>query len=147
MQLSTRSRYAVRAMIELALNIDNRPLQLREIARRQEISEKYLEQIFHTLRTANLVGSQKGSRGGYFLARPPAEITVYDVVDTMEGSVSPVSCIDSQDDCKKGNACSTHDVWVSLKNLVAAELKGINLADLARRQEELTPPLNQTGAP
>jgi Rrf2 family protein len=92
MQLSTRARYATRAMIELTFHYGKGPLQLREIAKKQGISEKYLEQVLTFLRKEGFILTQKGNRGGYLLAMPPGEITLYDVIRSVEGSLlqSPV---------------------------------------------------------
>ncbi len=135
MQISTKSRYAVRAMIELALHYEKGPLQLKEIARRQDLSEKYLEQIMHPLRTKGLVYSQKGSQGGYCLARPPRDINMLHIVSTMEGSITPVACVDKPQLCDRVPVCSTRDVWSRLKETIAQELDSHTLEDLAREQE------------
>ena len=136
MQVSTKSRYAIRAMIELALHYEEGPLQLREIARRQALSEKYLEQIMHPLRTKGLVYSQKGSRGGYFLARPPAEITVYDIVTTMEGTITPVPCVDNPQVCDRLDICVTRTVWCRLNDAVTSELSSQTLLQRAQEEKE-----------
>lgn len=134
MQLSTKVRYAVRAMIELALNYERGSLQLKEIARRQEISEKYLEQIMRQLRTHGYVNSKKGSYGGYFLARPPGEITVYDLVQAMEGPLALITCIDDPQLCSRANLCAAHDFWSRFNDKIARELSTTTLEDLAREQ-------------
>jgi Rrf2 family protein len=134
-QISTKSRYAVRALIELALHYEKGPLQLKEIARRQDLSEKYLEQIMHPLRTKGLVYSQKGSQGGYCLARPPKDITMLHIVSTMEGSITPVACVDKPQLCDRLEVCSTRDVWSRLKETIAQELDSHTLEDLALEQE------------
>ena len=131
MQISTKSRYAVRAMIELALHYEQGPLQLKEIARRQNLSEKYLEQIMHPLRTKGLIYSQKGSQGGYCLANPPGDIDVYDIVTTMEGSISPVACVDNPQVCDRLEICATRQVWIRLKECIIGELQSHTLAKLA----------------
>lgn len=134
MQLSTKARYATRAMLELALNYGKGPLQLKEIARRQDISDKYLEQVMFPLRTKGYVFTQKGSRGGYSLSRPPEEITVYDVVQTVEGSLAPVACVDGNTSCRRESICVTRDLWNRLKDKIVQELQSISLAELAREQ-------------
>jgi Rrf2 family protein len=135
MQISTKSRYAVRAMIELALHYEQGPLQLKEIARRQDLSEKYLEQIMHPLRTKGLVYSKKGSQGGYCLARPPKDTTMLHIVSTMEGSITPVACVDKPQLCDRLAICSSRDVWSRLKEAIAEELDSHTLEDLALEQE------------
>jgi Rrf2 family protein len=135
MQLSTKARYATRAMLELAINYGEGTLQLKEIARRQDISEKYLEQVLFPLRAKGYIYTQKGSRGGYSLSMGPEEITLYDIVQTVEGSLAPVACVDNAGVCDRVDICVTRDVWSRLKNIVIQELKSINLADLVVEQE------------
>ncbi|MEW5784735.1 MAG: Rrf2 family transcriptional regulator [Bacillota bacterium] len=137
MQLSTKARYALRAMLELASHYGKGSLQLKEIARRQEISEKYLEQIMYPLRVKGFVYTQKGSQGGFFLAKPPEEITVYDIADTMEDSLCPVACVNKTGDCKRLHHCALHDVWANLNNTIVSELKSLKLSDLAKKHEKL----------
>lgn len=135
MQLSTKSRYATRAMIELALNYGNGHIQLKEIARRQNISDKYLEQVLFPLRTKGFVYTQKGNRGGYSLAKPPEQITLYDIINNVEGSLAPTTCVDYEDTCDRVNVCVTRDVWAKLKNRLTEELNAITLAELAEEQK------------
>lgn len=137
MNLSTKARYATRAMIELALHYGQGPVQLKEIARRQDISDKYLDQVMHPLRTSGYVYTQKGSQGGYTLARTPDKITIYDIVQNVEGSLAPVVCVDNPNVCKRINLCVTRDVWSKLKKAVITELKSMTLADLAAQQKKL----------
>jgi len=134
MLISTKSRYAVRAMIELALHYEQGPLRLKEIALRQDLSEKYLEQIMHPLRTKGLVYSQKGNQGGYCLARLPTDINVYDIVTTMEGSITPVACVDNPQLCGRLDICATRPVWIRLKERIIEELSAHTLAELAERE-------------
>ncbi len=136
MQLSTRARYATRAMIELTLHYGKGPLQLKEIAKKQGISEKYLEQVLTFLRKEGFILTQKGNRGGYLLAMPPGEITLYDVIRSVEGSLAPVACVDSTAVCEKTEQCVTRDVWSRLKDKIVEELSATTLADLAQKQED-----------
>lgn len=140
MQISTKSRYAVRAMIELALNYKQGPLSLKEIARRQALSEKYLEQIAHPLRAKGLIFSQKGNRGGYSLSKPPSEITVYDIVTIMEGSITPVACVDNPQSCDRFKQCAVNLVWSRLKDRISEELRAHTLAELAAEEAILRKP-------
>lgn len=137
MQISTKSRYAVRVMIELALNYRQGPLSLKEIARRQTLSEKYLEQIAHPLRAKGLIYSQKGNRGGYSLAKPPSEVTVYDIVTIMEGAISPVACVDNPQACDRSSICAVSLVWSRLKDRIIEELRAHTLAELAEEEAKL----------
>ncbi|HSW35475.1 MAG TPA: Rrf2 family transcriptional regulator [Candidatus Limnocylindrales bacterium] len=134
MQLSTKARYAARAMIELALCYGQGPVKLKDIARRQDISIKYLEQVMCPLRVKGYVHTQKGSQGGYYLAKPPDEVSLYDIVHSVEGSLSPVSCLDSPDDCNRVNICVTRKAWSRLKDVIIDELKSTSLAILAEEQ-------------
>lgn len=136
MQLSTKVRYAARAMIELALTYKTQPVQLNDIACEQDISVKYLEQIMAPLRARGYVRTQKGSKGGYHLALKPEEITLYDIVESIEGSLAPVSCVDD-DSCKRTNLCVTRTVWKRMKDLMIEELQSHTLADLVAEQERL----------
>ncbi len=136
MQLSTKARYAVRAMIELANDYGKGPLQLKEIAKRQGISNKYLEQVMAPLRTRGIVYTQKGSRGGYFLAKPPEEVSLFEIIHGVEGSLAPVPCVDNANLCARADVCATRDLWGRLKQLVSRELESISLADLTVEQEK-----------
>ncbi len=137
MQLSTKVRYAARAMIELALNYTVEPIQLNDIACKQDISVKYLEQIMAPLRARGLVRTQKGSRGGYHLAVKPEEVTLYDIVESIEGSMAPVACVDNDNYCDRANLCVTRSVWARVKDAVKKELQAKSLAELAKEQEKL----------
>ena len=136
MQMSTRVRYAVRAMIELALNYETEPIQLKDIASKQDISVKYLEQIMAPLRVRGYVRTQKGSRGGYHLAVKPEDITIYDIVESIEGSLAPVSCVDDNS-CERIDRCVARSVWKRVKDVLVEELQSHNLAKLALEQEKL----------
>ena len=146
MQLSTRARYATRAMIELTLFYGKGPLQLKEIAKKQGISDKYLEQVLTFLRKEGFILTQKGNRGGYLLAKPPGEITLYDVIRSVEGSLAPVACVDNTAVCEKTDGCVTRDVWSRLKQKIVEELSGTTLDDLAREQEKKDAQDNNTSS-
>lgn len=137
MQLSTKVRYAARAMIELAQKYNNKPIQLNDVACSQEISVKYLEQVMAPLRARGFVRTQKGSRGGYHLAVKPEEITLYDIVESIEGSLAPVSCVDNDQACERIDRCVTRSVWTGVRDAVTKELQSKTLADLAAEQVKL----------
>ncbi len=137
MQLSTKVRYASRAMIELALSYKKDPIQLNDIACKQDISVKYLEQIMAPLRARGFVRTQKGSRGGYHLAVKPDEITLYDIVESVEGSLAPTVCVDDETSCERTNLCVTRSVWTRVKEAMKRELQAETLAELAGRQKEI----------
>ena len=137
MQLSTKVRYAARAMIEIAQNYKDEPIQLNDIACKQEISVKYLEQIMSPLRARGYVRTQKGSRGGYHLAVKPEDITLYDIVVSIEGTLALVSCVDDEASCGRSKNCVTKDVWSRVKDAMQKELQAKTLADLVSEQEIL----------
>ncbi len=136
MQLSTKARYATRAMIELALEFGTNPLQLKEIARRQDISEKYLEQVLLPLRTRGFIYTLKGSKGGYCLAVTPQDVTLYDIIQTVEGSIAPVHCVENKEICARIDKCAMRNYWSRLKDKITEELQKTTLADLAQEQKE-----------
>ena len=136
MRVSTRGRYGLRALVDLAIHATAGPVALREIAERQGVSESYLEQVFASLRKAGLVTALRGPQGGYELGRPAAEITAGDVLRVLEGPISPVHCVDQgarDSRCKRGSFCATRGFWEDLRDQVNAFLDGTSLADLANR--------------
>lgn len=137
MQLSTKVRYAARAMVEIARNYKDEPLQLNDIACKQEISVKYLEQIMSPLRARGYVRTQKGSRGGYHLAVKPEDITLYDIVVSVDGTIAPVSCVDNEASCYRSKNCVTKNVWSRMRDAMQKELQAKTLADLISEQEDL----------
>lgn len=137
LHLSTKARYATRALIELAMHNDNGPLKLRIIAEKQGISLKYLEQVMFPLNTNGITKTKKGHNGGYLLARDPKTINLYQIISTVEGPPSPTACVDNPDVCEKHEHCVTRDIWCHLKDVIAKELQDISLADLAYRKEQM----------
>jgi Rrf2 family protein len=137
MRMTTRGRYGVRLMVALALNYGNGTSLLREVARREGISEKYLGQIILPLKGAGLVVSQRGSRGGYALARPPETITVKDVVEAIEGRIAAVLCADDPQACARATSCAATRVWRKLSEDIERSLSSFSLAALARQAREL----------
>lgn len=137
MRLSTRGRYGARFMLDLAIHYGDGPVLLRELCERQEISVKYLEQLIPLLRTAGLVKSTRGPRGGYHLALPPSKITLYDVVSTLEGATSLTECVEDPASCHRAEACAAHEIWNDVSRKVVEILRGTTLAEMARRQREL----------
>ena len=131
MKLSTRTRYAVRAMIELAQHDAKRPLQLKIIAQRQEISIKYLEQLMAVLKAAGLVSSVRGSRGGYVLARAPNQITLSDILHCVEGPVATVDCVEDSNRCARAADCAARGVWTEVERAIENVLQSITLQDVA----------------
>lgn len=136
MKITTRSRYATRMMMELALYYRQGPIQLGEIAKRQKLSVKYLEQLIIPLKRAGLIRSHRGARGGYRLGRPPEEITVWDVVSTLEREDEVTPCVAYPDVCEFSEICPTREVWDRLTEVIKETLSQVTLADLAQKYQE-----------
>jgi Rrf2 family protein len=134
MQLSTKARYAARAMVELALKHGQGPVKLKSIAEKQDISLKYLEQVMTPLRISGYVKTQKGSQGGYILAKSPELINLFEVVSCVEGSLSLVDCLDDPALCERIDLCATREAWARVKEAIYRELSNITLAELAEKQ-------------
>ena len=130
MKLSTRSRYGLRMMYELALHYGSEPVILKNISVNQDISEKYLSQLIIPLKGAKLVYSSRGSHGGYVLSKAPSEITVREILEVLEGGISPVDCSGDSGICSRSNECPTRDVWCRLENAITGLLESITLADM-----------------
>lgn len=140
MRLSTHGRYGVRLMLSLAMNYGQGPLPLKEIAKEQDISEHYLEQLIAPLRRAGIVISVRGARGGYELAKPPEEITVGDIVRVLEGPIVPVPCVEEglEEPCEKADKCVARLVWERLRDSITSVLDSITLADMCKKAKEMT---------
>jgi Rrf2 family protein len=136
MRLSTRGRYGTRFMLDLALHYGEGPVLLRDLAARQEISVKYLDQIVVGLRKAGLITTKRGVNGGFRLAKPPEEISVLEVVEAVEGPMSLVECVVHPQGCPRFDKCVTVEVWEKAASTIREALKEISLADLVRRQRE-----------
>lgn len=135
MRMSTRGRYGARVMLELALRHKDGAISIKDIAESQEISAKYLVQIITSLKAAGLVTSIRGSGGGYVLSRPPAKITLGEVIRTLEGSIAPVHCVNDGTSCPRTDLCVTHDVWVQMKDAMDNILNSLDLEKMAKRQK------------
>lgn len=136
MKLSTRGRYGVRAMLELAMQSGTGPVPLRDLASRQEISAKYLEQLLIPLKAAGLVKSIRGARGGYLLAHESTAISLYDIVRALEGPLSPVECLEDPTFCERVGGCTVHLVWGEMGKILVDFLTQMTLADLVERQRQ-----------
>lgn len=134
MRLTTKGRYAVTAMLDLALHEGKGPISLADISERQGISLSYLEQLFAKLRRNELVGSVRGPGGGYQLKRSQREINVAEVIDAVNESVDATGC-NKRGDCQSGEVCLTHHLWCDLSDQIHTFLNGITLADLVERQD------------
>ena len=136
MKLNTKMRYGTRAMLELALHHQEGAVSLSEIAASQEISEKYLELLFALLRSAGSVRSQRGSKGGYVLARPPEQITLREIFDILESPEPYVPCTLDHSACHRRADCVTREVWAQMFAASMNVLESITLADLVARSNE-----------
>ena len=135
MKISTKGRYALRMMLEFALHPDE-CTKISQVARRQEISDKYLEQIVTILTRAGYVKSMRGAQGGYKLTRDPSEYTVGMILRLTEGSLAPVSCLDDEvNQCKRAETCVTLSVWKQLNQAINQVVDSVTLADLVKEQQ------------
>lgn len=131
MKVSTRGRYAIRVMIDLAEHYQGDYIPLIDIAKRQEISEKYLEAIVALLVKAGLLTALRGKRGGYKLTRTPDQYTLKDILEITEGAFAPVSCLEGEvNDCNRASQCKTLKVWTDFQKLVNEYFAGITLESL-----------------
>ena len=138
MKISTRGRYALRLMMDIAMNGQNEPVRIKDIARRQEISEKYLEQIVSVLNKAGFVKSSRGPQGGYRLMRAPQEYTAGSILCLIEGSLAPVACMDMEEhDCPRHERCATLFLWQKLHEAMKDVIENVSLSDLSEMQREL----------
>lgn len=137
MKISTRGRYALRLMLDLAMAPPEEFITIKSIAERQEISEKYLEQIITSLSRSGFVKSARGAQGGYKLAKPAKEYTVGMILRLIEGSMTPVACMDdSPNQCPRSEKCVTLDIWKQIDEAVNNVIDNITLADLVNKQNE-----------
>ena len=134
MRVSTRGRYALRLMLDLAMNNTGEPVRLKDVAKRQEISEKYLEQIISILNKSGFVKSVRGPAGGYSLKRKPEEYTVGMILRLTEGSLAPVDCVEDGTDCGRADQCVTVLLWKKLNDAINGVVDNITLADLVEWQ-------------
>lgn len=135
MKISTRGRYALRLMIDLAMAPEGELVTIKSIAARQEISDKYLEQIITVLSRAGLVKSTRGAQGGYRLTKPAADYTVGMILRVIEGSLVPVACMeDEPNQCQRVDKCVTLDVWKQLSDAINGVVDNITLEELAQKQ-------------
>ena len=136
MKLSTKVRYGTRAMLDLACYYGNGPVLLKDIARRQEISLKYLDRILSSLKAAGLVKTLRGAKGGFSLSQTPSKITIKQIAEALEGPLVLVDCLRSKTYCRKVNSCVTRDIWGDLNRAMEAVLKTTTLEDLVTRDKE-----------
>ncbi len=139
MKLSTKGRYGVKAMFDLAQHLGEGPIALRSIAERQGISEHYLEQLVSGLRKAGLVKSVRGAQGGYTLGREPGKIRVGDIIRVLEGPLAPVDCVSEEDPefCAKAESCVTRCIWEKVRDSIADVLDSITLESMLEDAKKL----------
>jgi Rrf2 family cysteine metabolism transcriptional repressor len=135
-RLTTKFRYGTRAMVEMAMAYGEGAIQLSQIAERQKVSSKYLVHLLASLKAAGLVQTIRGARGGYLLNRPPSQIKLLDVFRALEGSPSPVECVDDPKNCPDSDLCVTRDVWVRIRDVVSNVLDSTTLQDLVDRRKK-----------
>lgn len=137
MKISTKGRYAVRVMLDLAVHNTGEYIKVKQIAERQGISEKYLEQIISVLNKAGYVRSVRGAQGGYRLTKDPADYTVGMILRLTEGSLSPVACLDAdENECERCDTCDTLAVWKQLEEAINNVVDHVTIADLLEKQQE-----------
>lgn len=136
MKLSTRARYGVRLMVALAFNYDKGPIFLKDVARGENISEKYLSLIIIPLRRTGLVNSIRGAHGGYSLAKNPSQVTMKEIIDVLEGDCSLVDCVRNPSSCPRVPICASHDIWAIIGGKISETLNSITLDMLVKMNQE-----------
>jgi Rrf2 family cysteine metabolism transcriptional repressor len=135
MRLSTKGRYGLRALLDLALHQDEGPVLLKDIARRQEFSLPYLQHLIAPLIAAGVVKSTRGAGGGVSLLKQPSEIKLSEVVQPLEGCITPVDCVNNPALCHRSTFCVARDIWVEMKDAMSQVLDSVTLQDLVERQK------------
>jgi Rrf2 family protein len=130
MKLSTRSRYGARAMLDLALHYNDGPVLLRDIAKRQQVSKRYLERLMMTMVSGGFARSTKGKHGGFRLSKTPKNIRLSEIVQALEGSIAPVPCVDDPKLCDMIEVCVTRDIWSKMNKAMLNILDSITLQDM-----------------
>ena len=136
LQISTKGRYGVRVMIDLASRYGEGPVLLRDIARRQAISEKYLWNLISPLKNAGFVNSFRGAHGGYALAKPPSEVNLAEIMRLLEGPLCLVDCVEKPSGCDRSATCITRDVWEEASRKISITLESITLAEMVEKHRE-----------
>jgi len=123
--------------LDIAMHSGHGPITLNDIARRQDVSKKYIGHIVNQLLTAGILESVRGPQGGYLLARPAKEIRLGEIVRALDGSMAPVRCVEKPAVCDRSNRCATQEIWIELKKKCDSVVDGITMADLVKRQKKL----------
>lgn len=140
MKISTRGRYGTRLLLDTALHQGESLVSLKDIARREQISQQYIEHLVTPLTAAGFLKTSRGPRGGVRLAKPADQIKLSEVITVLEGSIAPVECVDNPSVCSHSNTCATRDIWTELKMAMNGVLGGTTLQDLAERQKRKEKP-------
>ena len=130
MKISTKGRYGLRILIDLATHDSSKPRLVRDIAVSQQISEKYISRLIVDLRRARLVRSVRGMKGGFFLAKPPKEITLLDILETMEGTLSVVDCVMQPEKCSQNMNCTARNIWKKLNEGIRELMRSITFEEI-----------------
>ncbi|OPJ57293.1 RrF2 family transcriptional regulator [Alkalithermobacter paradoxus] len=139
MKLSTKGRYGLKAMFELALREEGNPVPLKYIAQKQNLSDQYLEQLFSSLRRAGLIKSVRGAQGGYLLSKDPSKITVGEILRVLEGPIAPSECVlEGESDCEKSDYCVTKVIWEKIKESIDSVIDSVTLKDMIEDHEKRT---------
>jgi len=136
MKISTKIRYGARAMVELASHYGEGPIELKEIAKKENISLKYLEQVINPLRADGLVKAIRGAKGGYSLGKPPSEICLYDVIETLEGPLNLLECLGDAKACQKVSSCVTREIWKEVSDAISKIFYSVTLEEMVNRKRE-----------
>ncbi|MCM8786184.1 MAG: Rrf2 family transcriptional regulator [Candidatus Omnitrophica bacterium] len=136
MKFTTKTRYGIRGLIELGLNYKGRPVLVKEIAKRQNISERYLEHIMLALKKGGILRSIKGGKGGYMFLKDPSEIKISQIIEILEGPLSPVECVEKKEVCKRSDYCVARELWCEIKNKILKYLESITLKKLIEKQKK-----------
>jgi len=134
MKLSTRTRYGVRALLDIAQHSNEGPVLLRDTAKRQELSKSYLEHILIPLKVAGLIRTSRGAQGGFVIAKPPTQIRLYEIVQILERKVALVECVDNPKAYPHSDTCALHVLWQEITEAISQILKSTTLQDLMERQ-------------
>jgi len=132
-RISTKGKYGTRLMFQLALNYGNGPILLREIAKREDISVRYLEHLVPLLKSAHLINSTRGAKGGYSLAKDPKDITLKDIIQILEGPLYPSECVQIPSVCNRSSFCVSRNIWVELEQSISKTLNNYTLLDLVNQ--------------
>ncbi|MCM8771592.1 MAG: Rrf2 family transcriptional regulator [Candidatus Omnitrophica bacterium] len=137
MKISTRTRYGLRALIDLGVYYKGKPIFVKDIAKRQNLSERYLEHIMLTLKKAGILRSAKGGKGGYAFLRDPSEIKIKEIIEILEGTISPTECVEKSKICERSEICVARKLWCNIKEKILEYLDNITLDELIKKQKEL----------